>query len=312
MKISIIGKGGAGKSTITSLISIYFSLKNFKVCVFDADINVHIKSIFRVNFPENLYLSNLENIKKIRTFLAGNNPRIDPKKYVKTTPPGKGSNFFTLEKENFILNNFSKEIKPKLYLFCVGSYQGETAGLSCYHTNLSIFENILSHSKLKNKELLIADMVAGIDSIANSLFLQFDLHFFIVEPNLESISVYNKYISELKKTDYKIIVKPILNKVINVDDLNFAKNYLEDFLILEYNSAINKLSKRLIKVEDVLKDKKVINFLEKVKEEIKKIKVDQNEKLKQLITLHKKYIQLDYVKRAFGDLSCQVDEEFKF
>ncbi|MFN4212688.1 MAG: P-loop NTPase [Microgenomates group bacterium] len=313
MKISIIGKGGAGKSTLTSLISLYLSNKNFKVAVFDADINMHIKDIFGIETVDKLNLSDPKNVLKIREYLSGTNKRVSPTKFVKTTPPGNGSNFFSVDENNYLIKNYGQKIKDNLYLFCVGSYKGELAGLSCYHTNLAIFENILSHSKLSKNQVIVADMVAGIDNIANSLFLQFDIQFFAIEPTFESVSVYKKYIDEIKKTPYKIKIFPILNKVDNVDDINFTRSHIgKNLIILNKNSSINKLSKRIININEILKDKQILKFLNELTHLIKKIEIDPNIKLKELILLHKQYIKLDYVRRAYGDLSYQIDENFKF
>lgn len=313
MKLSIIGKGGAGKSTITALLSLYLSKKHLKVAVFDADINMHIKDIFHLNFDKQQYLSNPNNIKIIRKYLAGNNPKINPEKFVKTTPPGNKSNFFEIKENNFLIKNYSSKINSHLYLFIIGSYEGKLAGLSCYHTNLAIFENILSHAKLSKNDVLITDMVAGIDSIANTLFMQFDLHFFIVEPNFESISVYKNYLKEIKKTSYRINIFPVVNKIENEDDIDFVKsNIKEDFFILKRNLSINKMAKRLLDINETIKDVEIKKFLRNIENFLEKINIDPNKKLKDLISLHKKYINLDYVKRAYGDLSYQVDEKFKF
>lgn len=313
MKIAFIGKGGSGKSTITSIIGYLLSKKN-KVVIFDADLNIHIEKFFNLKIDKEKYISNNQNVIEIKKYLAGNNHKADYRKMVKTTPPGNGSNFFTIDDNNFIIKNYSLKINKNLYLINIGTYEGEKAGLSCYHTNLGVFENILSHNKIKNNDYLLADMVAGIDSLANTLFIQFDVYFFIIEPTIESINVYLNYIEELKKTSYKINIYPIINKVENIDDVNFVKNYLKNnnLIIFEKNNLIKKYSQKLITINDLFSDKKIKKFFDDIKNILKKIKVDPNQKLKDLINLHKSYCQLDYVLRANGDLSNQIDYEFKF
>lgn len=314
MKISFIGKGGVGKSTLSCLFSLFLSQLRYKVVLIDADINLHVPKLFNLNFKREKFIAQNENIIQIRKYLTGENKKINFQKMVKTTPPGVGSNFFTLEEKNFILNKFSKKINKNLYLLVVGSYFGEKAGLSCYHSDLSILENILSHSNLKKDEFLIADMVAGIDSLANTLFLQFNLHFFIVEPTKESIEVYLHYLKEIKKTKFKINIIPIFNKIESNNDLNFIKENIKTkkFIIIPKIEKLKLLSQKKIELEDIIKDKNIQKILSEILNKAKEIQINKNEDLKNIQKLHLKYCQLDYVKRAYGDLSYQVDENFSF
>ena len=311
MKIAFLGKGGSGKSTISSLFSLFLLKEKNKVALFDADINVHIEKLFNVKIEKEKYLSFKDNPLKIRKYLRGNNQLIKNEKYfVKTTPPGRGSNFFEINENNFIVKNFSLKITDNFFLFNVGTYESEGKGLSCYHTNLSIFENILSHSLLKEKDYLVSDMVAGIDSLANSLYVQFDVLFFIVEPTPESVAVFNDFYLKINNEN---LVIPIANKIETKDDLFFLKENLKipPKFFLDYYKEIKKIRQNkisLLSLNNILFEK---SFFE-IFSYLKTIKIDSNLKLKQLINLHKKYVQLDYVKRAYGDLSNQVDNDFNF
>jgi len=311
MKIAFLGKGGSGKSTISSLFSLFLLKEKNNIGLFDADINVHIEKLFNVKIEKENYLSFKDNPLKIRKYLRGNNQLIKDEKYfVKTTPPGKGSNFFEINENNFIVKNFSLKITDNFFLFNVGTYESEGKGLSCYHTNLSIFENILSHSLLKETDYLVADMVAGIDSLANSLYLQFHLLFFLVEPTPESVAVFNDFYLKINNEN---LVIPIANKIETKDDLFFLKENLKTSpkFFLDYNKEIKKIRQNkisLLSLNNIFFEK---SFFE-IFSYLKTVKIDQNLKLKQLINLHKKYVQLDYVKRAYGDLSNQVDNNFNF
>ena len=44
MKIAFVGKGGAGKTTVSSLFCLYYS-KNKSVLAIDADINMHMAEL---------------------------------------------------------------------------------------------------------------------------------------------------------------------------------------------------------------------------------------------------------------------------
>jgi len=311
MKIAFLGKGGSGKSTVSSLFSLFLLKEKNKIALFDADINIHVEKLFNIKLEKEKYLSFKNNPLKIRKYLRGNNQLIkDEKHFVKTTPPGKGSNFFEINEENYIVKNFGLKINDNFFLFNVGTYESEGKGLSCYHTNLSIFENIISHSLLKEKDYLVADMVAGIDSLANSLYIQFDVLFFIVEPTPESVAVFNDFYFKINNEN---LVVPIANKIEIKDDLIFLKEslHIPPKFFLDYKKEIKKIRQNKI---DLLSLNNIFfeqSFYE-IYSYLKTINTDPNLKLKQLINLHKKYVQLDYVKRAYGDLSHQIDDDFNF
>ncbi len=45
---------------------------------------------------------------------------------------------------------------------------------------------------------------------------------------------------------------------------------------------------------------------------LKSIRPNLDKKLQELYALHRKYIELDYIKTPLWDLSCQIDNEFHF
>ncbi len=315
MKIAFVGKGGSGKSTITSLFLLYL-IKNKKkfVCV-DADLNIHIPKILGFNFPEDKFLSNQDNTFKIREFLMGKSQKIKSVKHIyKTTPPSKGVNLFEIENNNFIISNFFIEFYNG-YFSAVGTYQNEGIGMSCYHVNLSILENLLTFSNNNKDDWFLCDMVAGIDAFANTMFIQFDLLVLIIEPTIESIEVYNQYVklAKIAGVDNRIYV--LYNKIeVNEDLLFLNKNIDSKKLIgsISNNKKIKYLRRENQKLTEDILDKSLISTFEKLDEKAKKWFLDQNKRLKLIHKLHLKYVSQPYVKNAVGDISDQIDENFRF
>jgi hypothetical protein len=80
----------------------------------------------------------------------------------------------------------------------------------------------------KSKNIIIMDATAGIDILGTSLFLAFDVLFFVIEPTKKSISVLKTFLS---KTNVKVV--PILNKVRSNNDLEYVKSEgVEPFIVL--------------------------------------------------------------------------------
>lgn len=80
----------------------------------------------------------------------------------------------------------------------VGTYTADGIGTSCYHNNLAVLENMLSHM-VDRGEVVIVDMVAGVDAFAGSLHAQFDMVVLVIEPTKRSIEVWKQYEQLAKK-----------------------------------------------------------------------------------------------------------------
>ncbi len=165
MKVAFVGKGGSGKSTVSAQFITYLIGHRQQMLAIDADINQHLAGMIGAELhPEKaLYFGN--NPIGIRSILCGTNKRIEnAKRFVKTTPPGEGSHLVHLEDADPLLSKFAVKFAGNHYFMHAGTYDKEGIGISCYHSNLAVVENILSHTVLEKNEWLVADMVAGTDA----------------------------------------------------------------------------------------------------------------------------------------------------
>jgi CO dehydrogenase maturation factor len=227
MRIAFVGKGGSGKSTMSSLFITYLHHKvGAEVLALDADLNMNLAGLLGVNFPAEKYLSDLKNAAEFRKFLKGGNALIrDENAFLPTTPPGPGSNLITSVVDKN-LDPYAVLVKqsPALNLVTVGTYVAEEIGQACYHTNLFAVENLLTHLDLPKDNCVVADMVAGTDAFSYSLHLQFDAIILIAEPTPESAEVCRLYFGLAKEAGIEKLVHIIANKVEDADDLEFIRN----------------------------------------------------------------------------------------
>ena len=309
MKIAFVGKGGSGKTTISSGFIKLLIEKKLPTIIFDADINMHLSLLLGIKSDKNKLISNSVNTLKIRKHLIGNNEKIKSEKhFVKTTPPGIDSNLISINSKDTFLNQFGTKVKNNVFFFEVGTYEKETIGTSCYHTNLSILENILTHINDKKNEFVVADMVAGTDAFSNTFHLLFDKIIFVLEATKESISVYKKYIELAKHSGVENKIIPILNKF-EEEDLEYLKkeNFEVNYLI-QYSKQIKKISRN----SNNIFPKELMENLNKLYEDIKNQTQNKEELLEKLYTLHKKYSSQNYILKTIGDLSNQIDKKFKY
>ncbi|CAM5625089.1 CobQ/CobB/MinD/ParA nucleotide binding domain protein OS=Streptomyces lavendulae subsp. lavendulae OX=58340 GN=SLAV_20685 PE=4 SV=1 [Streptomyces lavendulae subsp. lavendulae] len=93
MKIAFVGKGGSGKTTLSSLFIRHLAANEAPVVAVDADINQHLGAALGLPEDEAAALPALgAHLPLIKEYLRGSNPRIaSTDSMIKTTPPGAGS-----------------------------------------------------------------------------------------------------------------------------------------------------------------------------------------------------------------------------
>jgi CO dehydrogenase maturation factor len=227
MRVAFVGKGGSGKSTIAALFAHSRAQHNESVLALDADINIHLPTLLGVPAPApSAHLSHAGTATAIRTALMSTNPRIQSlKHFVKSTPPTRTSPIIDSTNPTLLLPYLTGS--SNLRVGVVGTYEEESIGASCYHNNLAILENILSHTD-DSGGWVIADMVAGIDAFSNTLHAQFDLLVLVVEPTQRSISVWEQYYALAQSAGVDQHVCVVGNKMRSDDDIALFENAIPE------------------------------------------------------------------------------------
>jgi len=316
MRIAFVGKGGSGKTTSAALFSKFLAeQKQGNILSIDADINVHLPELLTgYEFNENSFLSHPESSKSIKNFLIGNNKGLNLKNFKKTTPPTNKSSLICLDDfNNPILDEFSVN-SGGINVMAVGTYSQDSIGTSCYHNNLAILENILTHTIDKNATIIV-DMVAGTDAFASSLHAQFDLIIFVVEPTRRGTGVLRDYERLAKSAGVDNSLFVMGNKVHSEEDKNFLKDNISKDKLLGFLYSSDYLNERDKKGGLIQFDKLEVENKEVFKTIFEKLSnnlQDPNKRLKRIHELHKKYVAQLSITERFGDLTGQIDEKFKF
>ncbi len=241
MRIAFVGKGGSGKTTLSSLFLRYVHNQGKSVLAIDADINQHLAEALG---GERIELPALGNeMHRIKEYLRGTNPRIaSADQMLKTTPPGNGSRLLKLSELNPVLDYFVRTVNG-IRLMATGPFADEDMGVACYHSKTGAVELILNHLLDGPDEYVVVDMTAGADAFASGLFTRFDLTVIVVEPTKKSLAVYEQY--RAYADPYKMPIVAIGNKVQDESDKSYLREKLGEALIgfLEYSRFVRQEEK---------------------------------------------------------------------
>lgn len=309
MRIAFVGKGGSGKSTIAYYFTKFLQNKNIRFGLVDADINMHQSTLYEIqpNCPR-IVEDKITN--EILTYLKGENKSIkNLDQFRKSTPPAKGSNIINWADTNDpFLTKYTTPLGNGVLLE-IGGYTEEKISSTCYHAPLAVLENILSHS-IDHEMPIVMDMVAGTDAFANTLYMHTDIFIFILEPTKRSIKVFETYLELSETAGVADRVFSIVNKVANQGDIEYVRSLVNSERILGTIDLHANNDKNV--VDEMVSGAKLEPLLTRIYEMALSKVQDPNNRLKRLHDFHLNYIKSPFVVERFGDISAQIDREFKY
>ncbi|WP_026341207.1 ATP-binding protein [Actinomadura atramentaria] len=229
MKIAFVGKGGSGKTTLSSLFVRHLAARGLPVVAVDADINQHLGVALGLDDDRAAKVPALgERLTEIKEWLRGDNPRIaSAAAMVKTTPPGAGSRLLRPRGDDPV-HALGQEVDG-VTLLATGPFSDEDLGVACYHSKTGAVELYLNHLVDGPGEYVVVDMTAGADTFASGLFTRFDLMFLVAEPTRKGVGVYRQYTEYAR--DFDVAIKVVGNKVQNDDDVAYLRDHVGDDLL---------------------------------------------------------------------------------
>ncbi|WP_419996247.1 ATP-binding protein [Streptomyces boninensis] len=235
MKIAFVGKGGSGKTTLSSLFIRHLAATGRPVLAIDADINQHLGAALGLDEDVAAELPAMgARLPMIKDYLRGTNPRIpSAEEMIKTTPPGAGSRLVRIAEDNRVYDSCARSVDlgsdTSARLMVTGPFTEADLGVACYHSKTGAVELLLNHLVDGRDEYAVVDMTAGSDSFASGMFTRFDVTFLVAEPTRKGIAVYRQYKNYAR--DYDIKLHVIGNKVQGPDDLGFLRAAVGDDLL---------------------------------------------------------------------------------
>lgn len=309
MRIAFVGKGGSGKTTLSSLFLRHLHHDNLPTLAIDADINQHLCSAVGIEDPDTKPLGLSQTA--LKTLFAGENPLVTANQMIKTTPPGNGS-FVALGLNELLsaLNAYTHQ-HGSLTLAEVGTQTEDDLGIRCYHSKTGAVELILNHLVDGKDEFIVVDMTAGADAFASGLFDKFDLTVVVVEPTKKSVSVFNQYAQQAKKQG--VVVKAVGNKILTDDDRTYLESTLgEDLLGCFTLSTLVRSEERGEQQLFTNLESENQQLLKHIQETLQAQTKDWERYLERTINIHKLNAE-SWASSSKGiDLTTQIDPSFSY
>jgi len=243
MKIAVSGKGGVGKTTISSNLAKLFAKKGYNVYAVDADPDSSLGLSLGIDEDE---------LSKIK-------PIIDMRDVIANTA-GDGAMYALNPIVNDLAEKYSININGIKFLRMGGIKQG---GSACYCRENTFLKAIVNSLILDTKDVVILDMGAGIEHLTRGTSKGVDLMIIVTEPGKSSVQT-ARIVEKLARDLEVKNIKFVANKIRNEKEKEFIKqNFSKDELlgIVQYDDSISEKSMGIIKCSDSLDNKEIENIL---------------------------------------------------
>ncbi len=252
MKIAITGKGGVGKTTLSSILSYLFAAEGKMVIAVDADPDANLASALGVPKEEAARIRPIADLGELIEERTGAKPgsmggifKLNPK--VDDLPEGLG----------YRINGIT--------LMVMGKSKAASSG--CYCPENVLLRRLLKHLVVERNEVVIVDMEAGIEHLTRGTAGAVDAFIVVVEPGQRSIQTAGVVRSMANELGVKRVFA-VANKIRGEEDLNFIKEGMGDMELaghITFNDAI---------MEADMKGASPFSFSPETVEEVRKIKTE--------------------------------------
>ena len=174
MKIAVSGKGGVGKTTLSSLLARYWATKGYRVLAVDADPDANLGSALGIDTAGIVPVANMDKLIYERT----------------GAQPGTVGGFFKLNPKVDDLPEALGKEKDGVRLLVMGTVTKGGGGCICPES--ALLKALMSHLVLYHKDLVIMDMEAGIEHLGRGTAQGVDRLVIVVEPGRRSIETAEK------------------------------------------------------------------------------------------------------------------------
>ncbi len=236
MKIAVTGKGGVGKTTLSSTLARLYADEGRTVLAADVDPDANLGLALGLTEEE---VNAIVPIAKMRTLVEERTGATYANKFFKLNP-----------QVSDIPDKFSKEING-VKLLVMGTV--ETGGSGCVCPEHVMLKSILASMTYRKDDVVVMDMEAGLEHLARGTAANMDQFIVVIEPGARSVQTYEK-VKQLAADIGVTKVNVVANKVRDESDKEFIRSRIpaENLLgFISYNAEVIDADRRGLSPYDV-------------------------------------------------------------
>ena len=223
MKVAITGKGGVGKTTLSSTLARLYADEGRTVLAADVDPDANLGLALGLSQEEVdaiIPISKMRDLAKERTGASDDNKFYKLNPYVADIP-----------------EKFAKSING-VKLLVMGTV--DLGGSGCVCPEHVMLKSILSALTYRKNDVVIMDMEADLEHLGRGTAANMDQFIVVIEPGARSVQTYHN-VKRLAKDLGVKRVRVVANKVRDEKDEQFVRNNIpeEDLLgMIHYNLEV--------------------------------------------------------------------------
>ena len=223
MKLAITGKGGVGKTTLSSTLARLYADEGRTVLAADVDPDANLGLALGLSQEEVdaiIPISKMRDLAKERTGASDDNRFYKLNPYVADIP-----------------EKFAKTING-VKLLVMGTV--DVGGSGCVCPEHVMLKSILSSLTYRKNDVVIMDMEAGLEHLGRGTAMNMDQFVVVIEPGARSVQTYRN-VKRLAKDLGVKRVRVVANKIRDERDEEFIRGAIpaEDLLgFIHYNTEI--------------------------------------------------------------------------
>ncbi len=248
MKVAITGKGGVGKTTLSSTLARLYADEGRTVLAADVDPDANLGlalGLSQEEVDEIIPISKMKDLAKERTGASDDNRFYKLNPYVADIP-----------------EKFAKSVNG-VKLLVMGTV--DLGGSGCVCPEHVMLKAVLSSLTYRKNDVVIMDMEAGLEHLGRGTAANMDQFIVVIEPGARSVQTYRNVKRLASDLGIKT-VRVVANKVRNEEDEAYIRSIIpeEDLLgCIHYNPQV---------IEADRQGKSPYDFSPETIEEIRKIK----------------------------------------
>lgn len=226
MKIGFVGKGGSGKSTLSTLFIKYLEQSGKKVLAIDADYNMDLTN--NLKGPKEMQFIGagmpdvLAHIEKGYNTTHVHGPECKHEHELLVSPE------FALSPLDTVSEKYSFPVSEHVRLMSAGPItKAMLQSQNCNHELIEALKVYLPFLKLQKDEFAVIDERAGIDGLSTGVTSGFDVAVVVVEATENSMRVGKQIIDLLEffGTKYLFVLNKVVDEAKEIDMfMDFYKN----------------------------------------------------------------------------------------